>query len=104
MRRLIPLLAAPLMAGCLSITLPEGHYQREVFVRAAEQNPDLAHAHWSLGRRAMYAGEYRPAIRHFEAAVEAQPDLLEAHIAIGRCWLNLGRLRRARSPTPAQRP
>jgi tetratricopeptide (TPR) repeat protein len=88
---LLTLLCALLIgAGCLP-SLPEHHYQREVFENAIEQNPDLAHAHFALGRRVMYEGEYRDAITHFESALAAQPDLLEAQISIGRCWINLDR-------------
>ncbi|MBN1475466.1 hypothetical protein JXA47_01810, partial [Candidatus Sumerlaeota bacterium] len=66
---LLTLLTALLIgAGCLP-SLPEHYYQREVFKNALEQNPNLVHAHFSLGRRLMYEGEYREAIGQFESAL-----------------------------------
>jgi tetratricopeptide (TPR) repeat protein len=91
-------LASVCLTACFSLfdlSPPESHYERALFETALESDPDLAHAHWSLGRRLMYEGAYREAIRHFRDAIASQPDLLEAHIAIGRCWLNLGHERKA---------
>lgn len=101
---LLLLLTVPL-TGCLSlfnVSLPENHWEREVFTEALAVSEANAHAEFSLGRRLLYEGEYRAAIRHFERAVAHRPDLIEARIAIGRCWLNLGKPGRAAdSLTPA---
>lgn len=101
MRLAAVLLLAVSLAGCFRLSVPETHYQRRVFVNALRADPDLAHAHWMLGRRAMLDGEYREAIGHFRRAVAAQPDFREAHVALGRCWLNLGKPDRALGPLEA---
>lgn len=62
MRLAAVLLLAVSLAGCFRLSVPETHYQRRVFVNALRADPDLAHAHWMLGRRAMLDGEYREAI------------------------------------------
>jgi tetratricopeptide (TPR) repeat protein len=69
---------------------------REEYRRLTAEFPELAVAHFGLGRTAAALGDEQAAAAHYERAIAASPEFGRAHYALALLHRNAGRLEKAR--------
>jgi tetratricopeptide (TPR) repeat protein len=70
---------------------------RALLSKASAARADIRIAEYDLGVILQKAGEFEPAVRHFERAVALAPDRADAHYRLAACYRALGRDREAQA-------
>jgi tetratricopeptide (TPR) repeat protein len=76
---------------------------REQYARLAREYPELALAHYGLGRLSTIEADVRAALAHFEEAVALAPEFGPAHYALALAYRDAGVIERAEPHLEAYR-
>ncbi len=81
--------------GSILARLGRGDEAAKVLEKAIEENPNLYHAHVSLGHLYYLKGDKRKAEKCFSSALRIDQERIEAQVNLARLWIDDGKVEKA---------
>ncbi len=83
------------LKGSILARLGRGDEAVDALKTAIEENPNLYHAHVSLGHLYYLKGETEKAEKHFKSALKIDEEKIEAQVNMARLWIDQGNVEKA---------